>query len=93
MVAAVSRQQLERLAVSGADGPEVATVQRDDGGRAQPLGERDHGSVGAAEREVPMLDQFRHACEVLAAESLDVELGEAVQEARFAAGPSRNPTK
>ena len=52
-------------------GGKVADVKRDDGWRADALGERDHRGVGSAEREVRVLgDELRHAREVFAEENV-----------------------
>ncbi len=59
----------------GADRPEMPVVDRRDVGGAQPFGDRDHGGVRRAQREVRILPhEVGHPGEVLRGGGLDDQL-------------------
>lgn len=80
------RQENEGLDVLRTDGTEVPPISREDRGDRAPLSDRDNAGVRTAEREVGvLLDQLRHALEILGDEIGDHQItaGEGSEEGRF----------
>jgi hypothetical protein len=81
------REKVERVAMPGPDGAEVATVERDHDIGAETLGERDDGSVCATEWELGVsLYEVGDTRPVPCRGRFDVEFLQAPEEGRLSLG-------